>query len=517
MRSTFYGFEIAKSGLFASQQNLNITGHNISNVNTKGYTRQRLNVQAVPAPFYMGMVAYSDKSMSGQGVRMMYVDQIRDPFLDIQYREENTSSKNWETQEYEFSMIEALFNFEITDDESGISNLFADFYASLHKLAEKPSDLEVRQAVLGSAMNMVAIMNQNADKILDQYNDINEAINASVLQINSITRSIAALNNQIFGFELSGAQANDLRDQRNLLLDELSGYIPISYRETTDNYLIVEYNGVEIINHSKQKDLALASTKDHAFTAGAKVYELYFAEQLNPDGTVAIDPDTGDVYAPISEDEGIIGGYFKMRDGDSKDNVGLPYVMGMLDELCQKVANEFNAVHEQGWSMPGGGEVSATGIKFFKDDVPITALNFALHEDINIYRIAASDAEIVLGSGGAGGDNEQRNNNVNALKIVDLLSKTDAAGNQDNFDSKYKEIIVAVGLEMSYINRMNNNQATVLASIEDRRQSVSGVSIDEEVTNVIKYGHSYNAASRVITAIDEQLDTVINKMGLVGR
>lgn len=513
MRSTFYGFEIAKSGLFASQQNLNITGHNISNVNTKGFTRQRLNVEAIPAPYYMGMVAYSDKSMSGQGVRMLYVDQVRDPFLDIQYRQENTASKNWETQEYEFSMIETLFNFEITDDESGISNLFADFYASLHKLAENPSDLEVRQAVLGSALNMVHIMNQNAQKINDQYNDINEALKSSVTQVNTILKSISALNNQIFGYEMSGAQANDLRDQRNLLLDELAGYIPIKYRETKDEYLIVEYNGVEIINHAKYREFAVSSTKNHAFVANDKVFEIYFADQLNADGTVANDPDTGAAFTPIQEDEGIIGAYFKMRDGDAEDNIGLPYVMHMLDALCEKVTKEFNEVHEDGWGLPNGNVASQTGVKFFKDDGnPITALNFALDEDLDMYRIAASDSEIT-----AGANNEQRNNNLNALKIVELLNKTNAAGNPDNFDSKYKEIIVAVGLEMSYINRMNNNQATVLASVEEKRQSVSGVSIDEEVTNVIKYGHSYNAASRVITAIDEQLDQVINKMGLVGR
>ena len=93
MRSTFYGFEIAKSGLFASQRNLDITGHNISNVNTEGYTRQTLRVESIPAPYYMGVIAYSDKSMSGQGVRMQYVDQIRDPFLEIQYRQENTAAK----------------------------------------------------------------------------------------------------------------------------------------------------------------------------------------------------------------------------------------------------------------------------------------------------------------------------------------------------------------------------------------------------------------------------------------
>lgn len=517
MRSTFYGFEIAKSGLFASQQNLNITGHNISNVNTVGFTRQRLNVESIPAPFYMGTIAYTDKSASGQGVRMMYVDQIRDPFLDKQFRQENTMSKYWEAQEYEFSMIESLFNFEISDENTGISNVFAEFYSALHKLAENPSDPEVRQAVLGSARNLVSTMNQNAEQINAQYNDINGEIKATVTQINAITRSIAELNNQIFSYEMSGAQANDLRDRRNLLLDELAGYIPIHYEETPDKYLIVRFgdkNGEQLVNHAKSNDLALVENKDHAFMGPdqngniPQVYQLYWAKD--------VDPATGDLLNPatpaIDITEGALGAYFKMRDGDSEDNIGLPYVMTLLDELCQKVTTEFNEVHEQGWGLPSGGNPSTTGNKFFKDDVPVTAFNFALDPDITSDRIAASSVEVVNGA-----DNEQRNNNVNALAIVELLNKTNSSGNPDNFDSVYKDILVAVGLEMSHINRMNTNQAVVLANIDNNRKSVSGVSIDEEITNIIKFGHSYNAASRVITAIDEQLETVITKMGIVGR
>ena len=220
MRSTFYGFEIAKSGMFASQRSLDITGHNISNVNTEGYSRQELTVAAIPPPHYTGLIAYSDKSTPGQGVRMLYVDQVRDPFLDIQYRQENTASKYWETQDFEFSMIEQLFNFEITEDESGISMVFADFYSSLHSFVENPTDLEVRQAIIGSAKNLIATMNQNAESIRDQYDDINEAIDASVRQINSITSNIAALNNQIFSFELSGANAVTVMNSYNKIVSD---------------------------------------------------------------------------------------------------------------------------------------------------------------------------------------------------------------------------------------------------------------------------------------------------------
>ena len=449
-------------------------------------------------------------------------------------------------------MVESIFNFEITAEKSAVSAVFADFYAALYRLTENPCDPEVRQAVIGSATNMTSIINQIADKLRDQYNDINEEIDASVRQINAITRSIADLNNQIFSYELSGAKANDLKDKRNMLLDELAGYIPIKYHQTSEGYLVVEHQGVEIIRHADQKDFAVTSSKDHAFTPGAKVYEMYLAEQIDETtGAVLTDPNTSAPFTPLEEKQGIMGAYFKMRDGDDDSNIGIPYVMHMFDKLCQKIAREFNAVHMQGWSLPNGTELSKQGNKFFKDGIGdvqkdasgnitgywlegqdplvdpmitgnpyedpnafsgIRALDFAVDDSLNPFSIAASSEEIVTGA-----DNEQRNNNINALKLVELLTKVNASGNPDNFDSAYKEILVAVGLEMSHISRMNENQTVVLANIEDKRKSVSDVSIDEEVTNLIKYGHSYNAASRVITAIDEELDTIINKMGLVGR
>lgn len=554
MRSTFYGFEIAKSGLFASQQNLNITGHNIANVNTIGYSRQRLTVEAIPPPYYNGLIAYSDKSASGQGVRMVFVDQIRNPFLDAQFRQENTKAQGWNTKEYEFAMVEGLFNNEITADESGVSATFADFYAALHKFAENPTDPEIRQSVLQSALNLTTTMQQNAKRLTDQYNNINGSINSTVIKINSITKSIAALNNQIFSYEMSGAQANDLRDQRNLLLDELAGIIPITYKETSEGYFIVEYQGRELVNHATGKDLAVAETKNHEFIDGAKVYELYWADQLDPATGLPLDiPGTTDKYPPLAETQGSLGAYFQMRDGDTADNMGIPRIMNLLDGLCQKIAREFNKVHVNGWSLQNGADPSTNNNKFFADGIiglqrdadgnitgywkdgmdpavdaaiagnpyddeslfkNITAANFDVDQAIkdNIYLIAGSDTETL-----AGADNEQRGNNKIALELVELITKTNASGNPDNFDSAYKDILVNIGLEMSQIRRMSDNQTTVLANIQGQRSSIMDVSLDEEITNIVKFGHSYNAASRLITAIDEQLDTIINKMGVVGR
>lgn len=554
MRSTFYGFEIAKSGLYASQQNLNITGHNIANVNTPGYSRQRLNVSSIPAPFYSGLVGYSDTSASGQGVKMLYVDQIRNPFLDAKFRQENTSANNWVTKDYEFSMVEALFNNEITEDASGVSAVFKDFYAAIHKFAENTVDKDPRQALLQSALTLTESMNNNAKKLNDQYNNIDESIKSTVTQINMITKSIAELNNTIVSYEMSGAQANDLRDKRNSLIDELSGIIPINYKTSDKGYMTIEFNGKELVNHATSNNLAVSKggtdpAYDHAFADGARVNAIYWETDLDATGA----PNAG--ATAVYTNEGSLGGYLQMRDGTSEGNVGIPYVMNMLNELCLKVAMEFNATHVDGWGIPEGGAASTTGNKFFDDGIAlqrdadgnitgywkkgedpavdpvtagnpyddpaifkancnVTAMNFGVNQDIkdNVYLIAGSDTKIDPTA-----TNDEKGNNKNALKLVELLTKTNVAGNPDNFDSVYKNILVTVGLKMSEITRNADSQTSVLESVHNQRGAIMNVSLDEEITNVVKYGHSYNAASRVITAIDEQLDVIINRMGMVGR
>ncbi len=557
MRSTFGGFETAKSGLFASQQALNVTGHNIANVNTIGYSRQRLAVAAIPPAPNTGLINYSQKITAGGGVEMVHIEQIRNPFLDAQYRQEYTYSQNLGTLEYEFTLIEDLYNGEITENDSGISATFNDFYSALHKLVENPSDQEIRKAVLESAIKITDTMNQNSNRIEDQYNNVNEAIETSVKMINQLAQSLADINNQIFSFELSGAKANDLRDSRNLLLDELSGIIPIDYYETAEGYLVVNYDGRNLVNHATPSQLAVALTAPHAFYATGSTYELYWSDQVDPaTGTVLIDPATGVAFDAVDVDitGGSLGAYFKMKDGDSETNIGIPHIKNLMDDLCRKIVMEFNAVHVEGWNIPSNGGVSTQDNKFFDDNIAalqrdatgqivgfwiegtdvtdpalmipgnpytdlqyfqdVTADNFEVDQSIidNLFNIAASSNQIDLTA-----DNTQIGNNENALKMVELITKSDASGTPDNFDTSYKDIIIDVGIEMSYILRSQSSQEAVLNSISDQRQSIMGVSLDEEMTNIIKFGHSYNAASRVITAIDEELDTVINKMGLVGR
>jgi flagellar hook-associated protein 1 FlgK len=222
----------------------------------------------------------------------------------------------------------------------------------------------------------------------------------------------------------------------------------------------------------------------------------------------------GSPTTPVNITDGALKGFLDIRDGNDGSNIGIPYVVQQLNAVCQKVVEQFNEVHQQGYTMPIGNGDTQTDIDFF-DPACITAkdmkLSGAILADVN--NIAASDQPV----GVSGETNEHKGNGQIALALCALINKTDAFGDPDNLNSKYKELLNTISLEQSNIINANKTQTILLANVETQRKSVSDVSMDEELTNMVKFGHSYNAASRMITAMDEALEILINKMGLVGR
>ena len=520
MRSTFYGLEIAKTGLFVSQNQLDITGHNIANVDTAGYTRQRVNTAALPPAAGAGLIGTDIKGTSGRGVDTLYVEQVRNSFLDYQYRKENSATMKWQTKEQYFEYVEALFNNELDDMviSTGVSSVFSNFYNSLSELEKSPESQSLRDNVQQNAIKMTETMNQYYDRLVEQQDTLNESVRITVSEINDIARQVARLNEQIYGYELSGAKANDLRDQRNSLLDTLSGLINVNSYEDTNGQMVVEIDGKNLVRHSQYQQFVAEKNVPNPLDDGAtQLYGVYWADR---EGNATANA--------VSIQDGALRGYMDVRDGNSKDEVGIPYVVQQLNKLCQKIASDMNAIHETGYTIPSdksGGE-SRTGIDFFyvpadeadpskKDYSQITAKNFRISDEImkDVYNIAASDMPVSKD----GDVNEQKGNGKIALALAELITKKDEKGNPDNIDSVYKSLMSDISKGMEHIHDTADGQAVMKAHLEQQRKSISNVSLDEEMTNVVRFGHAYSAASRVISAIDEQLDTLINKMGLVGR
>ncbi len=511
MRSTFYGFDIAKSGLFAAQKGIDVTGHNIANANTPGYTRQRLIQAAVDPTYYDQRFLPADHAVVGAGVEVKYIDQIRDIFLDRQFRNESAVYGQWATYESGLSRVEDLFN---GTENTGIASGLSAFYAALQKLSQNPGDKEFMTAARQEAIKLTETFGHVYDQLLEMQNDYNEQISITVGELNDVARTISEYNAEIYRFELTGNHANDLRDKRNLLLDTLAGMADITYSEDADGKLSVFIGGETLIEHNTYNELMV--DPDVANPLPGETNMLYTVKW-------ATGASAGDA---VTLGGGTIAGMLKLRDGNAADNQGIPYYVTQINTLAKAVVEEINAVHQQGWTYPTdedpdpvtGDPVSKTGVNLFDPTgVDFNASKMSVSADVlkSVFNIASSDKTIVLGD-----TDENTGNNVNNLKkMIELFNsdKLTLVPGVNSLQGYYRSFIAELAVEVRHAGNMVEMKDALVSSIDTQRTSVSGVSLDEEMTNLIQYQHSYSAASRVINTMDEMLDVLINRTGMVGR
>ena len=251
MRSTFFGIEIGKSGVNIGQLGLDVTGHNISNVETRGYTRQRI-VTAAYEPFAnIGKFAPVDQALIGGGVRVRILEQMRDAHLDRRFRTESTTNSYWQARMTSLRYVES--HFDNVNEETSINFSLARFFEAMKILAEDPVEGAPRTMLQTAGMDLVQQLNSVYDSLMELQEKHDLRVETTVAGINSIAESIAELNLRIYAFEVTGHIANDLRDMRNVLVDDLATLIDIEYREVRDPWggslFIVEIGGRELVNH----------------------------------------------------------------------------------------------------------------------------------------------------------------------------------------------------------------------------------------------------------------------------
>ncbi|MDI3478479.1 MAG: flagellar hook-associated protein 1, partial [Thermoanaerobacterium sp.] len=476
--STFQGLEIAKTGLFASQQALNLTGHNISNANTPGYTRQVIDLSAIAPPTTYGMADQWGKAIGG-GVNVDGYRQIRDQYLDQQYRRENTTLGEWETKSDTLSAIEGIFN---EPSDTGITTVLDNFFNSLQDLSKNPESLEVRAEVRENGVALTDTINSIYQHLDDEENQISSTIASRVQEINSYADRIAELNNEIYRFELTGQTANDLRGQRNLLVDKLSEIVNITTYEDSNKNFRIDISGQALVDGNNAYTMSVDNT-----------------------GTIKWDL----AGTPVNPTGGILKGLLDMRDGDGTNGVkGIPYYKEQLNKLAYNIATVFNAQHAAGYGLDG-----STGVNFFNitdstyDPTAEYAKNIKVSSDLladdGLQKIAA-----------ASDPNSLPGDNTNVLKLIALRDTKISGLDNGTFDDFVSSLISNLGVDAQQANMMQTNQSAMVKQVDYNRQSVSGVSLDEEMTNMLKYQKSYEASARMITVMDELLDTLINKMGV---
>lgn len=491
MRSTFHGLEVSKRGLFAQQSALNTTGHNIANANTEGYSRQRVNMETTTGLPYVGMFASVEPGLLGTGVQADSIQRLREEFLDIQYRNENKRQGYWDGRLETLEKMEGIMN---EPSDTGLQKVMDQMWQAWQDLAKDPTDTSARAVVRERSKAVADTFNTTYKHLQEVRSDLDNVVNVKAMEINSLGQQIASLNNQIANIVPHGYQPNDLYDQRDVLLDKLSKLVDIKVAPSNNGMVNVTIEGRDFVT-------GMASQA--------------FAAQQNPLTGLSDLTLGGASFTPTS---GYMAGTL-----ESRDQI-VPNMLKRLDVLAVNLTKEINDVHRAGVSLSDINNGTALGLPFFVDastvtangDYPKGAATIAINPEIikSLDAIAAAKPEAASTPVG---------NNETALAIASIKFKVIAAGTGPNdlpesstLDNYYRYTISQLGVDAQEATRNQANAEMLVGTVDNQRQSVSGVSIDDEMAEMVKFQHAYSASARVMTSMDEILDKVINGMGRVG-
>lgn len=506
--SSFFGLSIAMKGLYASQNSIYVVEHNISNADTAGYSRQ-ISGQKAATPLKRS----DGTGMVGTGVDSTTVKRIRDVFLDNRYWKQNVDYGEWSVKSSLLSELESLMD---ETSENGLNEVLSNFSSSLEDLADNPESGQARAVVLQNGISLCRYLNNAANSLQSMREDYNQSVKIKVNEINSYAKQICDLNEQIYKAELDGSAANDLRDQRTLILDKLSKIADIEANEINagtlpngkkDVRFQVILNGVSLVNHFQVNTL--------------ECYEI--DEGSDRDGMYGIRwANTG---REVNFSGGEIKGYLDMRDGSGENGEykGVTYYTGMLDSFARIFAKAFNegiygdGVQYCSGHAGGAGLDGASGIRFFSFDgkssealLETGSDTDSIYDNITAANISvSSDVEEDVNKIAAASISGEPGNNENISVLVDIFNDTRVF--DEGMPEDYISAIVStMGVASAYASRLSENKESVLNNIDNCRTSISGVSLDEETSNLIVYQQTYNAAAKMISVIDELLDVTIN-------
>lgn len=520
MASTFHGIETAKRSLFTQTAAMNTAGHNIANASTPGYSRQTVGMVASRPLEMPGMNKSVSPGQLGTGVEVSYIKRIRESFLDEQYWNANRSLGDWEIQAETLAKLETIFN---EPSNSGLTTVVDNFWKSWSEFSKDPENVTSRKIVRESALALVDAFNETSKKITDMQADLTRSLTVNADHINTLTSQIAQLNYEIFRIEGFNDNANDLRDQRDLIIDELSKMGNVTVADEERGYRVT-FGGQELVN---------ANTSQPT-TAGA-LEAAYAGNTLN----------SGTMFGIIKSRDSIVNDYLdqlnEMANTIANGEVSITIPAGsvlpegtVLDNITYTgndrilkvdttvTIKGINGLHKLGYLFSSPAQPAG---EFFtaNDGGKITAATFSLNKDIDSdpSKIASS-LRVKIDTAG---DEVIKGNNTLALLMSQLRDKSFSFGaissnngiTQGTVDDYYRAMIGQLGVQSKEALRQQDNNQLLVDQVDSRRQSISGVSLDEEMSNLIKFQHSYAAASRFMTTMDQNLDKVINSMGVVGR
>lgn len=629
MASSFAGIEIGKRSLMAQTQSISTAGHNISNADTEGYSRQRVHLRQFDPIYRPDLSRAETPGQIGQGVSIESVSRVRDELLDAQITAQSNQESYWSTREKYYVMLEQIYN---EPEDVSIRSNMDKFWESWQELSLYPESQAARQSIVTRGESLVNSIHQRFNSLSGVGVLLNGDIEASVDQLNTYARQIAELNKEIVRSKAMGDNPNDLLDRRDLMVEKLSslanitvdqrdadeymvhidgrvlvqggiarnldvvsltdnnGYTKVVWGDTGEDAVIsggslgalIELRDVDVRNELQELNTMTMNFADlvndvHRNAVGANnttgldffvqqpfvtnvagnydrngdgvvdssyIFRIAGINKLNPqnqiglEGNITISGASGNILVPYYPTDTVEAVIARINDSNGE-------VKAYLDRNNQLVLKATTAQNEEdpdfvirhieddGHFLAGySGILAGSGPEFAYDfaqpdavDVlvgagtgegaqyavaPVTnpaayiAINQAITSDV---LSVASSFPDTRGEAQSGDGNA-------ALEIASIRNSQVMIGRYRTFDDYFAESVTNVALkgEQAEINMLSQN--SIMADLRTMRDSISGVNIDEELADIIKFQHGYNAAAKFITVIDELLDTVINRLGV---
>jgi flagellar hook-associated protein 1 FlgK len=453
--STFTGLETALRGLMAQQQALDVTGQNITNASTPGYTRQTVSFATTPS------LQISPGHLLGTGVTVTGYQRVRDSFLDTQLRAQTMLQGSAQATQDGLGQIEGVIN---EPSDSGLNSLLGSYWSAWQNVANSPQDMATRQSLIEAATSLTNGLNNAASQLATIQAQTGQDVTLSLQQVNADGQTLQGLNTAIKNATAVGNTPNELLDQRDQILDGLSKLGNVTSVNNGDGTITVTFDSVTLADQAGAYTLSEAA------------------------GTISNNmavPQT----AAVSQNAGSIGGLIALRD------TTIPGYQTSLDAIAAALISQTNAASVNGFGLDG-----------------VNNRPFFGGTDASTISVLATPTTIAASASAA----TLPGDNTNALAIAQIQATGIASLAGATIDGAYAQLVTTVGSDSQAAQRSTSNAGVLVNSLANRRDAISTVSLDEEMTNLVKYQQGYQAAARALSAMDDALNLLINRTGRVG-
>ncbi|NLS45020.1 MAG: flagellar hook-associated protein FlgK [Firmicutes bacterium] len=481
MYSAFLALETARRALSAHQRAMEVIGHNIANATTPGYVRREAVLEATPPYVVVQGRSSARGGAIGTGVEVVQINRIFDGFLEGRIRESNITLGYWEGINQGLTEIENIFP---EPSNVGLGEDLTRFFLAWDSLSSRPEGTPLRAALVEESRTLASHLNSITRSLRGLSSDTDIEIMSKISEINSLTEEIAAQNYEIVKITALGNDPGDLKDKRDLAVARLSRLINIAVFETEGGAIAIQVGSRDLVRENFAHELVYESGTLPGEPIDAKASEILWKSD-----SVPVNIEGGDLAARL----------------EARNNF-VPEYYGYIEEFITTICNEVNSLHKSGYGI---------------DDPPTHDIDFYIYDfDRRILKVNPlldPEAGGELSRIGAASTRGTPGDGQVAFKIAQLKDELVMKDGTESIPRFYQNFIATIGVAARNAGHMVEVHEATYRQCINSKDSVSGVFIDEELINLTRHQKVYQAASRFFTVVDEMLDTIINRTGIIGR